>query len=115
MGSDWDYINKHMGGHDENGIPNFVRVSGFSDDTDVKNSIDEEIDMKSEKYYYILENLIERIEMESLSLKSITNAELDTLKYLLSEIYSAEYYSEDGSNNIKSTYDFDNFDDDIPF
>lgn len=22
---DWDYINKNMGGHDENGMPNFVK------------------------------------------------------------------------------------------
>lgn len=30
-GSDWDYINEHMGGHDEDGLPNFMREPGFSD------------------------------------------------------------------------------------
>jgi len=30
MGSDWDYINEHMGGHDADGMPNFVH--GFSDE-----------------------------------------------------------------------------------
>lgn len=33
MGSDWDYINEHMGGHDEAGLPNFVSRSGFADDS----------------------------------------------------------------------------------
>ncbi|NHN37205.1 hypothetical protein G8764_07885 [Pseudomaricurvus alcaniphilus] len=31
-GSDWDYINEHMGGHDEVGLPNFMSESGFSED-----------------------------------------------------------------------------------
>jgi hypothetical protein len=31
-GSDWDYINEHMGGHDEDGLPNFISEPGFSDD-----------------------------------------------------------------------------------
>jgi hypothetical protein len=29
MGSDWDFINEHMGGHDADGLPNFVH--GFDD------------------------------------------------------------------------------------
>lgn len=33
MGSDWDYINEHMGGHDEDGLPNFMSEPGFSDDS----------------------------------------------------------------------------------
>jgi len=32
MGSDWDYINEHMGGHDEDGMPNFMNEPGFGDD-----------------------------------------------------------------------------------
>jgi Leucine-rich repeat (LRR) protein len=32
MGSDWDYINEHMGGHDEDGLPNFMSAPGFADD-----------------------------------------------------------------------------------
>lgn len=32
-GSDWDYINEHMGGHDENGLPNFMSKPGFVDDS----------------------------------------------------------------------------------
>jgi len=32
MGSDWDYINEHMGGHDEDGLPNFMNEPGFADD-----------------------------------------------------------------------------------
>lgn len=30
-GSDWDYINEHMGGHDEDGLPNFMSEPGFAD------------------------------------------------------------------------------------
>jgi len=30
-GSDWDYINENMGGHDEDGLPNFMSKPGFSD------------------------------------------------------------------------------------
>jgi hypothetical protein len=32
-GSDWDYINEHMGGHDEGGLPNFMSEPGFGDDS----------------------------------------------------------------------------------
>ena len=30
-GSGWDYINEHLGGHDEDGLPNFMNEPGFSD------------------------------------------------------------------------------------
>lgn len=30
-GSDWDYINEHLGGHDEDGLPNFMSEPGFSE------------------------------------------------------------------------------------
>ena len=33
MGSDWQYIQDHMGGHDEDGLPNFMSEPGFSDDS----------------------------------------------------------------------------------
>lgn len=29
---DWDYINEHMGGHDADGLPNFMSAPGFADD-----------------------------------------------------------------------------------
>ena len=32
-GSEWDYINEHMGGHDEDGLPNFMSKPGFADDS----------------------------------------------------------------------------------
>lgn len=31
--SDWDYINEHMGGHDEDGLPNFMSRPGFADNS----------------------------------------------------------------------------------
>jgi hypothetical protein len=31
---DWDYINEHMGGHDEDGMPNFMSKPGFADNDD---------------------------------------------------------------------------------
>ena len=34
MGSDWDYINEHMGGFDEDGLPNFMSEPGFADDSE---------------------------------------------------------------------------------
>ncbi|HFU75827.1 MAG TPA: hypothetical protein ENK66_06220 [Arcobacter sp.] len=34
MSSDWQYIEDHMGGHDEDGLPNFMSEPGFSDDYD---------------------------------------------------------------------------------
>ena len=40
MGSDWDYINEHMGGHDEDGLPNFMSEPGFADDLHVANDPD---------------------------------------------------------------------------
>ncbi|MGB3917610.1 hypothetical protein J9253_01100 [Thiothrix litoralis] len=30
-GSDWDYINEHMGGHDEDGLPNFMNTPYFGE------------------------------------------------------------------------------------
>lgn len=33
MSSDWQYIEDHMGGHDEDGLPNFMSEPGFSDDS----------------------------------------------------------------------------------
>ena len=29
---DWDYINKYLGGHDEDGLPNFMSEPGFADE-----------------------------------------------------------------------------------
>jgi ABC-type uncharacterized transport system YnjBCD substrate-binding protein len=31
-GSDCDYINEHMGGHDKDGLPNFMSEPRFTDD-----------------------------------------------------------------------------------
>jgi hypothetical protein len=31
---DWDYINEHMGGHDEDGLPNFMNDPNFNLDYD---------------------------------------------------------------------------------
>ena len=33
---DWDYINDHMGGHDSDGLPNFMSEPGFSDDCELR-------------------------------------------------------------------------------
>ena len=32
MGSDWDFINDHMGGHDGDGLPRFMNNPCFNDD-----------------------------------------------------------------------------------
>ena len=34
MSSDWQYIEDHMGGHDEDGMPNFTNEVGFYAETD---------------------------------------------------------------------------------
>lgn len=33
MSSDWQYIQDNMGGHDEDGLPNFMSETGFNDDS----------------------------------------------------------------------------------
>jgi hypothetical protein len=33
---DWDYINEHMGRHDEDGLPNFMNDPCFNDDWEVE-------------------------------------------------------------------------------
>ena len=89
MGSEWDYINEHMGGHDEDGMPNFVSQPGFADDSEyieeytVENEQDE-IEMNIGKSSSIIENLIVRIEIEKFSLRHITEIELKSLKFALS-------------------------------
>ena len=45
MGSEWDYINEHMGGHDDDGLPNFMSEPYFTDDF----SIDAEIEAEVQK------------------------------------------------------------------
>ncbi|MDC9728771.1 MAG: hypothetical protein PSN04_05490, partial [Methyloprofundus sp.] len=35
---DWQYIEDHMGGHDEDGLPNFMSAPGFADNSyEIKN------------------------------------------------------------------------------
>lgn len=38
MGSDWDYINTHMGGHDSDGLPNFMGDDDINNDDTSINS-----------------------------------------------------------------------------
>jgi len=89
-GSDWDYINEHMGGHDEDGLPNFVSEPSFADNVDEYieyiNNSKVEIKIEREQSYYILENLIARIEIEQLSLSHITDIELKSLSYALNKL-----------------------------
>jgi len=42
MSSDWQYIQDHMGGHDEDGLPNFMSEPGFSDDSYYDSNDEEE-------------------------------------------------------------------------
>ncbi len=48
MSSDYQYIEDHMGGHDEDGLPNFMSEPGFSDnsydDNEEYTEEDEDID-----------------------------------------------------------------------
>ena len=120
MGSEWDYINEHMGGHDENGLPNFMNQRRFSIEPDeyleeyeddsteeVEMENDMAMDIKRVKSYSVLENLIARIEIEKLSLSHITNIELESLKYAVSELKTKKDLSLD--------IDLDDYEDDIPF
>ena len=45
---DWDYINEHMGGHDADGMPNFVH--GFSDEEEKIQYVDKSPYRPVEKY-----------------------------------------------------------------
>ena len=58
MSSDWQYIEDHMGGHDEDGLPNFMSGPGFGDysyddnekdnyDTEEVNEIGDTVRLKS--------------------------------------------------------------------
>lgn len=40
-GSDWDYINEYLGGHDDDGLPNFMNKAGFSEsgEVDIHNDV----------------------------------------------------------------------------
>jgi len=50
MSSDWQYIEDHMGGHDEDGLPNFMSESGFSDDSYDDNYDEEDNDNSREEH-----------------------------------------------------------------
>jgi len=96
-GSDWDYINEHMGGHDDDGMPNFLKQSIKScyvkenvEGSNEKTSESEDVDVESIRSYYILKNLIARIELENASLSQITDIEMKTLKYALSRLEDME-------------------------
>lgn len=175
-GSDWDYINEHMGGHGEDALPNFMNDPCFNDDWEqslrdkgyqtvkewnsvgrsvkkgekgkhlpcaritvfaesqtienrearlveeqrndshnnqaIKPDSDKKNDavMNNKKAFYILENLISRIEIENLALSHITPIELESLKYSLGKINSKK--NKKSSSKEKTE---DDFDDDIPF
>ena len=115
MDSDYDYINEHLGGHDDDGIPNFLNEIDPIDNKDNYDFLEEKIENDQEisqenttnmeeKSYYILENLIARIELEGQSLKYITQSELESLRYALAQF-----------NTSLPTINIDIDDDDIPF
>ena len=109
MGSDWDYINEHMGGHDEDGLPNFMSEPGFSgDEYESTGSSKEDIGVEEVRSYYILENLIARIEIEGLSLSHITELEVESLRYALKKLSPEAEISSSTSEDYV-------VDDDIPF
>ena len=66
----------------------------------------QEIEIKMDKSYYILENLITRIEIENLSLSYITNIELESLKYALGELVPKKTVSSKGHNKYDDDIDF---------
>lgn len=119
--SEFDYINKHMGGHDEDGLPNFMKQieadyrkermgshnkDPFTQDEEVLVNDDIESTMNKDKTSYILENLLERIDLEVGTL-TITKTELNALSYALEFIKREEIID-------KNPIDTD-CDDDIPF
>jgi len=67
-GSDWDYINEHMEGHDEYGLPNFISEPGFSDNYK-RSSLEEKEDNELIKYMmlnldwsYVIQGIYEAYE-----------------------------------------------------
>jgi len=82
-GSDWDYINEHLGGHDSDGIPRFLRDSELTGNSSLFSDID------SVSAMLILENLINRMKLwfdveipigEPPELFSVTEIEIEALK-----------------------------------
>ena len=47
---DYDYINEHMGGHDSDGLPNFMSQPGFANEEDAINSLTNKINNDAQKY-----------------------------------------------------------------
>jgi hypothetical protein len=56
MGSDYDYINEHMGGHDEDGLPNFMSDSGWGYDNDPCDIDSRKKKMFSKKHQFLNSN-----------------------------------------------------------
>ena len=82
-GSDWDYINEHLGSHDSDGIPRFLRDSELTGNSSLFSDID------SVSAMLILENLINRMKLwfdveipigETPELFSVTEIEIEALK-----------------------------------
>jgi hypothetical protein len=88
MGSDWDYINEHMGGHDEDGLPNFMRSFGFGEK--FKNDID----------YFDFQSTTESVDYKSLSIKyKLSKEETDQIKKYISIYSEHDFKSQNSANN----------------
>jgi len=118
-------VNKEIwGDHDDCGSFQENKISldgrnreGYCNESGAVNiKQDDEDDMENEVAYYIIKNMIDRIEKEGLSLSYITDIELKSLNYILEELEFSEGSMESQSaSEAAPAPRFDDLDDDIPF
>ena len=77
--SDWDYINEHMGGHDEDGLPNFMSEENFSDE------------FREKGFYYLNhEVLAELFRSSYMTAKSVSTIPFDPFAEFGSSAFSGQ-------------------------
>jgi len=80
MGSDYDYINEHMGGFDEDGLPNFMSEPGFADDDYQTNLVEKDDDvlvkymMLNHNWSYVIRGIHDAYESRGYLLTKEENA-----------------------------------------
>lgn len=100
MSSDWQYIEDHMGGHDEDGLPNFMSEPGFNDDSYHdedsydNNSSDEDYD--NEKNEYDIGNMV----------RLNSGGPLMTIEEIDDEVITCRWFDTD--NNLHSSQFYKN-------
>lgn len=118
MSSDWQYIEDHMGGHDEDGFPNFMSAPGFSDDfyDDEEDSYDNKNENDSLKIGFDIGDIVKLNSSDVLmTIKSIDNDILECRWFDKNDNIQSEKFNIVEVNLVDKVENHYNNEDEVPF